>query len=227
MQLYSYNRRKRLIYRITISFLADIFVLCALGVTSRQVHADNLSTFTVTTTADSGTGSLRWVITQANTDGNDFRIVIAVDRPIVTTSTLPVLTVYGRSGCIEGNPNAVLTGFSCEIKGGGKLTLHTVSVDNSAYDLSAIITTDYSSDNTLLLSGNNRIVGGLAGYDHGIALGGVLTIDKAPGSSDLDSSLVLLDTDIGIRGSGPLRIKGGTLESTGSITGIDIWGGFW
>ena len=224
MQLYSYNRRKRFIYRITISFLTAVFVFCALGAAPIQASADSLSTFTVTTAADSGTGSLRWAITQANTDGNDFKIIIAVESPLITATALPVLTVYGRSGCIEGNPKAVLTGFSCEIKGGGKLTLNTVSVDNSAYDLAAIIVSDNSSDNTLMLSGNNRIVGSPAGYDQNIEVYGALTVDKAPGGSDLNSILALSDTDTGVRGTGTLRVKGGTLESIGAVYGTDVWG---
>ena len=215
------NRGCPFLYRITIAFFAAIFVFCSFGVGQITAWADSATIFTVETTADGVAGSMRKAIIDANAVAGDFKIVIEVDGTLATATALPVLIVLGRSGWIQGRPDATITGFSCDFADGGVLTLQNATIDNSAYDLAAI-TVPYGTSATLILAGSNRVIGSVPGYDPNVNLSGTLTIDKAPGGTDMDSTLILTDTDTAIFGQGQLRVMGGTLEAHGVITGMFI-----
>jgi uncharacterized repeat protein (TIGR01451 family) len=72
-------------------------VLSLMLLPAREVQADTYDIYTVTTTADSGDGSLRWAIEQANADPGPARIEFdipftGIDRVIYPTSPLPWIT---------------------------------------------------------------------------------------------------------------------------------------
>jgi spermidine synthase len=81
---------------------------------------------------------MRQAILDANNTVGDFKIIIAVDGTLITTSALPQLQVFGRSGEIQSKPGVTITGFSCAIQGDGNLTLEHVFIDDSAYGFPTI-----------------------------------------------------------------------------------------
>jgi len=221
MQLFSERKRHACFYKVTAALFIVILVLCSFGAGQMRAGAEGVTTFTVDTLADGVDGSLRAAIDAANITAGDFKIVIAVEGTLTASTALPVLNIHGRSGFIQSNPNATLTGFTCDIRDGGIFTLENVSIDNRAYDFATIVARGNPED-TLLLSGRNSI----KGNSHAVTISvdgfqdGRLIIDRVPGGSDADSVLTLTDARVDVHFVDELALKGGTVESHGSITGI-------
>lgn len=197
--------------------MAALLALCLLLTVQTETRAQGSIVFTVTNTGDSGAGSLRAAIDAANSvPSSDFTIVLDITGTIAPGEK-PVLDITGRNGKIQGSHDAVMTGFRCNILGGGSLTLENVNIDNSGYGFTAINLP--TSDNTLFLSGNNHINSGSYGI---FLMNSHLTIDKAPGGTDMNSTLTLTDESTGIFGlSGcALTVKGGSIEANGTGYGI-------
>jgi hypothetical protein len=198
-----------------------VFVIILMLTSPGQIcaGADTLTTFTVTSTADSGPGSMRQAIINANAAAGDIKIVIAVDGTLTTATVLPELDISGRSGWIQGRPGTTITGFSCQIGEAGTLTLQNVNIDNSAYIFDTIRAYGHSK---LLLDGSNNIKGN--GHQNGIIRiddsGANLAIDKTPDGSDMDCTLTLKDSSDGVFGPSELEVRGGTLYSHGGSAGI-------
>jgi len=214
-------KKRPCFYKVTAALFISILVLCSFGAGQMRAAAESVTTFTVTTLEDGVDGSLRAAIDAANITAGDFKIVIAVEGTLTASTALPVLNIHGRSGFIQSNPNATLTGFTCDIRDGGIFTLENVSIDNRAYDFATIVARGNPED-TLLLSGRNSI----KGNSHAVTISvdgfqdGRLIIDRVPGGSDADSVLTLTDARVDVHFVDELALKGGTVESHGSITGI-------
>ncbi len=139
------------------------------------------ATFTVTTDADSGAGSLREAITSAEANGQADQIDFAADYTIVLASTLPTITTavtikgngWNHTVIDGGNPPRGSSGVRAfTIASGGSLTLDDVMIRNcySAGDGGAV----YSDGGTLqVLSSSledNKAVfygGAIAAYSGG------------------------------------------------------------
>lgn len=186
----------------------------------------NPVTFTVTTTDNSGAGSMRQAAIDANAlpVGSAFKIVIGVDGTLLTTFPLPALLTDGKQCWIQGRPSATITGLHCVMKTGGTLTLENVIVENSAYSLAAIEVHAGGSGNKLFLSGSNRIITTDGGITN-VSIMGDLIIDKAPGGSDIDSTILTRCVRLRACLAGiPSRLKAAPSERVGAMKGsLQSW----
>jgi len=182
--------------------------------------------YTVTSTGSSGDGTLEAAIVAANAlpAGSGFQIAIEVD------GTLPAATaldLFAKTGWLRGRPGATIAGFTCDIRSGGVLTLEGVVIDNRETSLSAIRVSDTHDGNTLLLKDDSSIAGDTGGAESNLWIDeGRLTVDKAPGGTNLNSTLTLTGTRYGVDEQGWLTVKGGTLAAHGSSSGILSSGSF-
>jgi len=200
--------------RAATAFLLFLLLFSALGARAA------VPIFSVTNTNPFGLGSLEAAIWDANTlpSGSSFRIEIRVDGAMSTTTRLYLV---GKHGWIESRPGTTITGFSSEIWEGGSLTLQDVHIDNSGHHSSAVSVTDDNPGNTLLLRGSNSIKGNLNNIPCIAAYNGKFAIDKAAGGTDLDSTLILTNAVIAVRGATGLTMKGGTVEVHANAAGVD------
>ncbi len=179
-----------------------------------------LNTFVVTTTADSGAGSLRQALTDANAlpglDTITFNITGAGPHTISLASALPVITdavfIDGWSEpSFAGTPVLVLDGNDLTADG---LTL-AATADGST--IRGLVIRDFNGDGIMIVAGadNNTIVGNFIGR---------LT------ETGLDAGIAEANSFNGLRILGANNTIGGTAAGTGNVlsgnndSGITITG---
>lgn len=209
--------RKRTAVLCALLLVCTVFGLSG-AASGAKAGAAQSSPILVTSTAESGTGTLQSAINQANLQpGGNFTIKIEVTGTFVTSAPEPVLNITGNCK-IQGLPGATITGFQSRLNPGSSLTIENFHIDNSAYPL--INTFLVSGPATLLLSGTNSVKGGLDPPNNTaiIELHNQLTIDEAPGSASPYALTISNCTFASIGGT--LTAKGGNLYIDEVVIGI-------
>ncbi|HEY7759918.1 MAG TPA: DUF2341 domain-containing protein, partial [Burkholderiales bacterium] len=165
-----------------------------------------LATYTVTSTANAGAGSLRQAITQANanagTDTIDFNITGAGPHIINLTSTLPTIN---EAVILDGSTNPDFAGTPViELRGAGTVAnAFTVAAGGAGSTIRGFVLSGFSNYTIHLDGGNNLIAGNYIGtnaagstiaatpnVEGGIRIEGTSNNNTIGGSSALDRNII-------------------------------------
>ena len=218
--------RKRTAVLCALLLVCTVFGLSSAASVSKTGAAQS-SPILVTSTAESGTGTLQSAIHQANLQpGGNFTIKIEVTGIFVTSVPEPALNITGNCK-IQSLPGATITGFQSSLNPESSLTIENLHIDNSAYPL--ITTFSVSGPASLLLGGTNSVKGGLDPPNNTVIIYiyDQLVIDEAPGSAS-PHALTMSNCTFASFG-GFLTVEGGNLYidevSRGIIGSFHMTGG--
>jgi len=194
------------VFKSTISKSGLTSLVLALMFTLGSASVSQAATFTVTSTADGGAGSLREAIDFANASPDADAINFAVSGTITLSSTLPFITVAGGPLTIDGAGQSVI------ISGNDSVRVISIENPNSPHSPSGAVLEVKN-----LTIANGRVTAGFSGGGGIVNVRGSLTV----------TNCVVRDNRAP-HGGGVFNIQGSLTISNSNFTGnaatID-WGG--